>query len=197
MNRGVVVPGVDEVDRLTAQAAAAAVALLTGVGTRLAHSSQAATQAGLARDLLDEPWRSALVAAAWLHDVGYSPALVATGFHPLDGARFLREERWPDEVCCLVAWHTSAACEAVFRGLDGLLVAEYARPPERAMAVLAWADLTSSPTGMRCSVEHRVADIFRRYPVGSVVHRAMVASFPHIWDLTGQIETLLVAGRVA
>jgi len=30
-----------------------------------------------------------LVCADWLHDIGYAPALVATGFHPLDGARFL------------------------------------------------------------------------------------------------------------
>ena len=31
-----------------------------------------------------------LVAAAWLHDIGYAPELVETGFHPLDGARYLR-----------------------------------------------------------------------------------------------------------
>ncbi len=31
-----------------------------------------------------------LVAAAWLHDIGYSPAIAGTGFHPLDGARHLR-----------------------------------------------------------------------------------------------------------
>jgi HD superfamily phosphodiesterase len=31
-----------------------------------------------------------LVAATWLHDIGYSPALTDTGFHPLDGARYLR-----------------------------------------------------------------------------------------------------------
>ena len=33
-----------------------------------------------------------LVAAAWLHDIGYAPELVETGFHPLDGARYLRRE---------------------------------------------------------------------------------------------------------
>src|SRR5688500_6357616 len=26
-----------------------------------------------------------LVMAAWLHDIGYAPGLVDTGFHPLDG----------------------------------------------------------------------------------------------------------------
>jgi HD superfamily phosphodiesterase len=29
-----------------------------------------------------------LVAAAWLHDIGYAPDLAETGFHPLDGAAF-------------------------------------------------------------------------------------------------------------
>lgn len=33
-----------------------------------------------------------LVAAAWLHDIGYALRLAATGFHPLDGAKFLRTE---------------------------------------------------------------------------------------------------------
>jgi hypothetical protein len=39
------------------------------------------------------PWttvdRDVLVAAAWLHDVGYAPELAVTGFHPLDGAQHL------------------------------------------------------------------------------------------------------------
>jgi HD superfamily phosphodiesterase len=30
-------------------------------------------------------------AAAWVHDIGYSPELIATDFHPLDGARHLRD----------------------------------------------------------------------------------------------------------
>jgi aminoglycoside phosphotransferase (APT) family kinase protein len=38
------------------------------------------------------------VTAAWLHDVGYAPAVVATGLHPLDGARYLRNEGWPEEL---------------------------------------------------------------------------------------------------
>lgn len=32
-----------------------------------------------------------LAAAAGLHDVGYSPEIATTGFHPLDGARVLRD----------------------------------------------------------------------------------------------------------
>jgi HD superfamily phosphodiesterase len=30
-----------------------------------------------------------VVTAAWLHDIGLAPDLRDTGFHPLDGARFL------------------------------------------------------------------------------------------------------------
>lgn len=36
-------------------------------------------------------------AAAVLHDVGYSPSIATTGFHPLDGARFLRDQEQADE----------------------------------------------------------------------------------------------------
>ena len=32
-----------------------------------------------------------LEAAAVLHDIGYAPDLAKTGFHPLDGARYLRD----------------------------------------------------------------------------------------------------------
>lgn len=30
-----------------------------------------------------------LVSAAWLHDIGYASVAIDTGFHPLDGARYL------------------------------------------------------------------------------------------------------------
>ncbi|WP_406239339.1 hypothetical protein [Nocardia sp. NBC_01009] len=29
--------------------------------------------------------------AAWLHDIGYAPDIARIGFHPVDGAEFLRE----------------------------------------------------------------------------------------------------------
>ena len=44
-----------------------------------------------------------LVAAAWLHDIGYAPELVETGFHPLDGARYLRRQGVDAQVVSLVA----------------------------------------------------------------------------------------------
>jgi putative nucleotidyltransferase with HDIG domain len=92
--------------------------LLRDVGTRLAHSASVAHQAGRVAHLLDEPWRSAITQAAWLHDIGYSEQVARTGFHPLDGARWLRERGWPAEICRLVAWHTAASVEGNIRGLD-------------------------------------------------------------------------------
>ena len=54
----------------------------------------------------------ALVAAAWLHDIGYAPGLVGTGFHPLDGARYLRRMEVDGQVVSLVAYHSCAQIEA-------------------------------------------------------------------------------------
>ena len=52
-----------------------------------------------------------LVAAAWLHDIGYAPTLAATVFHPLDGARHLRA-LGHERLARLVAYHSSARWEA-------------------------------------------------------------------------------------
>jgi HD superfamily phosphodiesterase len=58
-----------------------------------------------------------LIAAAWLHDIGYAPGLAATGLQALDGARFLRDAGHADAmVCRLVAYHCCAIIEAGERG---------------------------------------------------------------------------------
>src|SRR4051794_20624442 len=53
-----------------------------------------------------------LVSAALLHDIGYAPELAATGFHPLDGARYLRAADVDGVVARLVAHHSFAVVEA-------------------------------------------------------------------------------------
>lgn len=167
--------------------------LLSSVGTRLAHSRQVAHQAALASRLLEEPWRTVLVGAAWLHDIGYNDELATTGFHPLDGARWLRlrPRSWPMELCRLVAWHTEPLAEGRMRGLDMALGTEFAPPPPLPRAALTWADLTSSPEGKCWPAESRVAEILRRHPLGSVVHRATIASLPELRQAVGHIERAL------
>lgn len=161
------------------------------VGTRLAHSAAVAAQAEAIAHLVEEPWASALVDAAWLHDVGYAPTLASTGFHPLDGARWLRARRWPDPVCRLVAWHTRAGKEAELRGLLAQLQAEFEPPPAMAQAALAWADLTSLPTGERCTAEQRISEVLARYPTDSVVHQATTSSRTELLDMARQIDSRL------
>ncbi len=52
-----------------------------------------------------------LIAAAWLHDIGYAPVLAdqGTGFHPLDGARHLRDALNADGLLCRLVAHHSCA----------------------------------------------------------------------------------------
>lgn len=175
-------------------ASAVATELLDGVGTRLAHSRMVAHQARRVVALLDVPWSAALLDAAWLHDIGYAPALAITGFHPLDGARWLRTNGWPAEVCGLVAWHTGAETEAALRDLETPLVAEFPAPPELAQTALAWADLTSSPTGGCCDATDRLAEIQRRYSPDSVVHRSITANLPRLLEDVALIEAKIVSG---
>lgn len=176
------------------EASALAARLLDGVGTRLAHSRTVASRAAQAAEILDPPWSTALLEAAWLHDIGYAPALAVSGFHPLDGARWLRKAGWSDEVCSLVAWHSRAVAEASLRGLAVALTAEFASPPELAQAALAWADLTSSPTGETCTATDRLAEIRSRYAPSSVVHRSVSASLPGLLADVALIEARILGG---
>jgi hypothetical protein len=169
------------------EAPAVATELLTGVETRLAHSRAVARQSAVVSSVLDSSWCSALHDAAWLHDVGYAPSVAATGFHPLDGARWLRANGWRPDVCSLVAWHTRAGAEAELRRLITPLEREFTPPPILAQSALVWADLTSSPTGERCTVFGRLDDILRRYPLDSVVHRATNAN---LLDLVGDVDRI-------
>lgn len=87
-----------------------------GMGSRWSHVvavGQATEQLAEGSDLVTED----LVSAAWLHDVGYSPDLVDTGMHAIDGALALRRLDVPTAVVALVAHHTGARFEAEERGL--------------------------------------------------------------------------------
>ncbi|MPZ65714.1 MAG: HD domain-containing protein [Pseudonocardiaceae bacterium] len=120
-----------------------------------------------------------LVVAAWWHDLGYAPGLAATGFHPLDGARYLSHEGYPERLCALVAHHSAATFEAEERGLADELTAW---PHEQsAVADALWmADMTAGPRGESIDYPTRLAEIRGRYEPGSVVVRAMSRARPVI-----------------
>jgi putative nucleotidyltransferase with HDIG domain len=111
-----------------------------------------------------------LICAAWLHDIGYAPDLARTGFHSLDGARYLRDVEHADQrLCRLVAHHSCAVIEAGNRGLAGELVAEF--PPIDGLVAdsLTYCDMTTGPHGDRVEIQARLSEIRHRYGDGSVV----------------------------
>jgi putative nucleotidyltransferase with HDIG domain len=113
---------------------------------------------------LATPDADAVVAAAWLHDVGYAPSVRSTSFHPVDGAAFVRAEGFSAVVVSLVAYHTGAVFEARERGLLDAL-AEFPEPPQLLLDVLTCADMTTGPDGSRVRAEDRVSEILARYPL--------------------------------
>ena len=101
-----------DLGELVRWAEANASAQLSDMGDRWKHVQAVAARAQTAGQALDtEEDRAALLAAAWLHDVGYAPGVAATGFHPLDGARHVRR-LGQERVAGLVAHHSAANAEA-------------------------------------------------------------------------------------
>lgn len=133
-----------------------------------------------------------LEAAAVLHDIGYAPAIAATGFHPLDGARFLRHEEGADErVVCLVAHHSCAVLEAEERGLRGELEGEFARERADLRDALIFCDMTTTPTGDRTTPAARLAEIISRYGPDTVVGRFIQRAAPEIHAAVARVERRL------
>lgn len=145
---------------------------------RWAHSQGVAAQARTLAPILGKD-ADLLEAAAWLHDVGYSPDLVDTGFHPLDGARHLRDVQHADDMLCrLVAHHSCAITEARERGLSRILVREFPHPPRKLAEALTYSDMTTSPDGNSLTIHDRLAEIGTRYGPGHVVTRSIDRSSP-------------------
>jgi hypothetical protein len=129
--------------------------------------------------------------SAWFHDIGYASAAASTGFHSLDGARYLRDVLLaPDLLCRLVAHHTGAMVEAEERGMPAI-AAEFALPPPELLDALTYCDLTAGVDGSATDVDDRLAEILTRYPEGHVVHRAITRSAPGLKRAARNVEDRL------
>ena len=160
---------------------------------RWAHTQGVAARARTLAPILGED-TGLLEAAAWLHDVGYAPGLARTGFHPLDGARYLRDvERAYDMLCRLVAHHSCAIIEAEERGLAGDLMSEFEPARGDLTGALIYCDMTTSPDGESTAVEQRLAEIFTRYGPGHLVTRSITRSAPHLAAAVARITCRLAA----
>ncbi|MER8104203.1 HD domain-containing protein [Kitasatospora sp. NPDC094016] len=136
-----------------------------------------------------------LVAAAVLHDVGYAPRLALTGFHPLDGARFLRDEHGADtRLVRLVANHSLALLEAEERGLREALEWEFPMLADQVLVdALIFCDMTTTPDGKPTRSRDRVAEILARYGADTLVGRFIQRAQPEIAAAVARTEERIAA----
>ncbi|ALM41923.1 phosphohydrolase [Streptomyces sp. FR-008] len=135
-----------------------------------------------------------LEAAAVLHDIGYSPSIATTGFHPLDGARFLRDQEGADErVTRLVAHHSCALLEAEERGLRQELETEFALERPELVDALIVSDMTTTPDGEATTSTARVAEIVQRYGPDTVVGRFIQRAAPEIHAAVARVDRRMAA----
>lgn len=158
---------------------------------RWAHTQGVAAAARRLASILGD-YAELIEAAAWLHDIGYSPAVADTGFHPLDGARYLRDSEDVDPLLCgLVAYHTGAVYEARERGLEAFLTDEFTAPAPLLATALTYCDVTTGPDGNRVDVQERIADILERYghdhPVGRALQKARTSYLESVREIEARL----------
>ncbi|MGA6163523.1 HD domain-containing protein [Amycolatopsis magusensis] len=168
--------------------------LVEPLETRWRHVQAVAFRSTELTDAVAANQRDELVAAAWLHDIGYSPSIKCTGFHPLDGALHLQANEWPSAIVNLVAHHSGARFEAAERGMSQQL----ARFPFRDSATLdalVTADLTTGPGGERFTYDERIAEILKRYPPEDPVHRTWAKAAPILKEAVRRTEERLAKAQ--
>jgi HD superfamily phosphodiesterase len=171
---------------LVAWAEAEAQRRLAPLGARWLHSTGVAARAREITSVVDPADCDLLIAAAVLHDVGYAPELAISGFHPLDGARWLRGHGH-HRLANLVAHHTGASFEAAALGLEEA-VDEFVDEQSAVTDALAYCDLTTGPVGERISVRGRLDEIEKRYGATSIVARALQSASEALFAMVARTE---------
>jgi putative nucleotidyltransferase with HDIG domain len=155
---------------------------------RWAHTQGVARQARSLASILGSD-ADLLEAAAWLHDIGYSPQIAVTGFHPLDGARYLRDvQRAEDLLCRLVAGHSCAHIEAEQRGLAEQLATEFPPAGKALSDALIYCDMTTTPDGMPTAVTRRLSEIRERYGPNHLVSHFIGLAEPHLMSAVRDVQ---------
>jgi hypothetical protein len=154
-----------------------------GVGTRAENVSEVM------------PWddcrdRDVLVAAGYIHDIGYAPGLRRTGLHQLDGARFIWE-LGDQRLACLVAHHSEARFEVELRGHREEL-SEYPREDTKVYDALVYCDLTTGPDGQPMTFHDRVNEVYGRYGEGDI-SRALRMAEPYLKAAVDRISQAINA----
>ncbi|MEV5767170.1 HD domain-containing protein [Micromonospora sp. NPDC052213] len=137
--------------------------------------------------------REVLASAGWLHDIGYAPGIRTTGFHALDGARWLIRQGFDPRLAGLVAHHSCALYEAEERGLADTLAAEFPYEESPTSDALAYADMTTGPDGQDLQVEARLAEIRERYGPDHLVTRFWYRAEPALMASVRRTEARMAA----
>lgn len=167
--------------------------LLAPLGRRWRHSQAVAERAQVVAGVMAADDADVLVAAAYLHDVGYAPSLALLGFHPVDGAAWLAGQGH-DRLAGLVAHHSGSKYEAEFRGLSDQMAFF---PDEKGVitAALAYCDMTTGPDGQPMTPEERLADVEVRHGSDSPVVLGLRRAWPELMAAVATVEQRLGGAR--
>jgi putative nucleotidyltransferase with HDIG domain len=179
-----------EVSRPVSSARSIARYLLAGREDRWRHTIGVAARAEEVAATVAAEDRGLLVAAAWLHDIGYADALVVTGLHSLDGADHLVRTGWPYRLAALVAHHSGAAYVAEVQGLADAL-GRYDREDSAVTDALTYADQTTGPLGQRVDVHDRIAEVLRRHGPLSAQAKAYPVRAPYLLGVAERVRQRL------
>lgn len=166
--------------------------LLAPLEARWRHTVRVVERAQSFRDVLDRDELEVLLAAGYLHDVGYAPELTKTGFHPLDGARFVRDAGH-ERLAGLVAHHSASDAEAEERGFTDEL-AQFPAEDSLVARALTYCDLTTGPNGEEVAVSARLVELGDRLGGDDPTVRAVRREATRLAAVVDEMESLL-AGR--
>jgi hypothetical protein len=164
--------------------------LLEPVGSRWRHTVGVAERARAVGAVLGDGDADLLLAAAFLHDIGYAPELAQTGFHPVDGARFVRAAGH-ERLAGLVAYHSGADAEAGERGLVREL-SEFEDERSLLSRALTYCDLTTDSDGRRVDADERLAEIRERHGPSSPGGQAVVRCASALLEDVRRVEAILM-----
>ncbi|MFP5072733.1 HD domain-containing protein [Pseudonocardia nantongensis] len=169
--------------------------LADALPARWLHVQAVSAQAVLLGPALSGVDAQILSDAAALHDIGYAPATARTGFHPLDGARYLADLGVSDRVVHLVAHHSCAIREARLRGIDGM--SEFFDEATPTRDALWYCDAVTGPRGERFSPDERWAEVQERYGPGHIVTRFLTEAETDLRAAIHRTEVRILAAGLA
>ncbi len=145
--------------------------LLQPLGARWRHTKGVVKRAQVVGGVLELGEADVLIAAAFLHDIGYAPELAQTGFHPVDGAGFVRTCGY-ERLAGLVAYHSASEAEAGERRLLSVL-SGFEDEGSLLSRALTYCDLTADREGRRVEPSARIAEVRDRYSPEAPEARAL------------------------